>query len=588
MTPDSDGLHEIANTTNRDRTADIVFVHGLGGSSHTTWRHGREGKAGHFFWPEELGRDLPNCGVWTVGYPAGFTALGKPGMIIEKRAGNLSQKLANAGLGARPLLFITHSMGGLVVKSLIVDSQTLADVDRKQLVSATLGVVFCATPHRGSAFADAAGVLGKFFGGSQEHVDQMRASADRLDVLHDQFIEWHRVRQIPVESYAENIGLFRTRWWWRPVPLGLVVPRASANPGIAGRTVRDVDDDHLTLVKPKDRTHDVYAGVLHFIGEGLTAAANMEEVIPDARPNEQTQVDRSRLSKTPLAQTPEVAPFPADISRIIKYAPAELIGRDAETALLSDAWERAVLGENKRAHVLTLVALGGEGKTSLVAKWAADLAHLDWPGCDAVFAWSFYSQGEREQMAAAASDLFLEEALTFFGDPAMAASAQGAFDKGRRLAKLVGERRALLILDGLEPLQYPPVPPMNGKLKDDGVSELLKGLAVTNRGPVRRYNAVFHSRLAGLLADHRNGTPTEAPFQRSRCGSAPVARSDGHATGVRDFGAGCARPCTHLEPAWHLSAQRPRGGHPQAPLGEAGGSRRRASGRPRLPRYGGV
>ena len=170
-----------------------------------------------------------------------------------------------------------------------------------------------------------------------------------------------------------------------------------------------------------------------------------------------------------------------DISRIIKYAPEELIGREAETKLLSDAWDQAARGEKRRPHVLTFVALGGEGKTSLVAKWVAELAHQDWPGCDAVFAWSFYSQGTREQTAVS-SDVFLAEALAFFGDPDMAGSAQGAFDKGRRLARLVGERRALFILDGLEPLQYPPRPPMDGKLKDDGISELLKGLAATNLG----------------------------------------------------------------------------------------------------------
>ena len=119
---------------------------------------------------------------------------------------------------------------------------------------------------------------------------------------------------------------------------------------------------------------------------------------------------------------------------------------------------------------------GGEGKTSLVAKWAADLAYHNWPGCDAVFAWSFYSQGTRDQ-AAVSSDLFLAEALTFFGDAALANSPAGAFDKGKRLAQLVAERRALLILDGVEPLQYPPGPPLDGKLKDEGVAALLKGLA---------------------------------------------------------------------------------------------------------------
>jgi hypothetical protein len=172
---------------------------------------------------------------------------------------------------------------------------------------------------------------------------------------------------------------------------------------------------------------------------------------------------------------------PVDIDRIIKYAPAELIGREAETRILSDAWDQTVCSEKKRPHILTFVALGGEGKTSLVAKWAAELASQDWPGCDAAFAWSFYSQGTREQLAAS-SDLFLNDALAFFGDAAMAGSAQGAYDKGRRLAQLVGERRALLILDGLEPLQYAPTSPTPGELKDQGIAALLKGLAAASQG----------------------------------------------------------------------------------------------------------
>jgi len=185
-----------------------------------------------------------------------------------------------------------------------------------------------------------------------------------------------------------------------------------------------------------------------------------------------------------FGDSPSVPPpgaFRADISRIDKYAPAELIGREVETKLLSDAWGKVCPAEMPRPHVLTFVALGGEGKTSLVAKWAAELAHREWPGCEAVLAWSFYSQGTREQMAAS-SDVFLKEALTFFGDPEMAASAQGAFDKGRRLARLVGQRRALLILDGLEPLQYAPTSPTPGELKDQGLAALLKGLAADNHG----------------------------------------------------------------------------------------------------------
>jgi len=183
----------------------------------------------------------------------------------------------------------------------------------------------------------------------------------------------------------------------------------------------------------------------------------------------------------PAESTSSTTAFKADISRIIKYAPADLIGRETETQLLKDAWNKVVKVEPKRSHLLTFVALGGEGKTSLVAKWVAEMAHCDWLGCEAAFAWSFYSQGTKEQTAAS-SDLFLKEALVFFGDEEVANSALHASDKGKRLARLVGEKRALLICDGVEPLQYAPTSPTPGELKDHGLAALLKGLAASNHG----------------------------------------------------------------------------------------------------------
>jgi len=168
-----------------------------------------------------------------------------------------------------------------------------------------------------------------------------------------------------------------------------------------------------------------------------------------------------------------------DIGRIDRYAPAELIGREAETKRIDEAWAKAVAGE-AHPRVLTFVALGGEGKTALVAKWAIGQLDKDWPGCEAAFAWSFYSQGTREQQTAS-SDLFLAEALKFFGAPAVE-GVESAHDRGRRLAKWIGEKRAVLILDGLEPLQYAPTSPTPGELKDQGLRALLKGLAQRNKG----------------------------------------------------------------------------------------------------------
>ncbi|HQR52129.1 MAG TPA: toll/interleukin-1 receptor domain-containing protein [Burkholderiales bacterium] len=188
----------------------------------------------------------------------------------------------------------------------------------------------------------------------------------------------------------------------------------------------------------------------------------------------------------PLFPRPGNLPAPkVDISRILEYAPGELIGREEELKRLDDAWTKVQNQDTARPRVLTFVALGGEGKTSLIAKWAAELAHRNWPGCDAAFAWSFYSQGTREQLAAS-SDLFLKEALVFFAstdeDREFAAGPAGSFNKGQHLASLVGQRKCLLILDGLEPLQYAPTAPTPGQLKDQGIAVLLKRLATSSHG----------------------------------------------------------------------------------------------------------
>jgi tetratricopeptide (TPR) repeat protein len=57
-------------------------------------------------------------------------------------------------------------------------------------------------------------------------------------------------------------------------------------------------------------------------------------------------------------------------------------------------------------------------------------------------------------------------------------------DKGRRLARLVGKQKTLLILDGLEPLQYPPgeVHGFDGKLKDQGMRTFLRELTGCSPG----------------------------------------------------------------------------------------------------------
>ena len=69
----------------------------------------------------------------------------------------------------------------------------------------------------------------------------------------------------------------------------------------------------------------------------------------------------------------------------LRHSASKLIGREKELAMLDAAWD------SKSTHVVVVRGKGGEGKTSLVATWMAEMAMKDWRGAETVFDWSFYN-----------------------------------------------------------------------------------------------------------------------------------------------------------------------------------------------------
>ncbi|HYH68852.1 MAG TPA: hypothetical protein VD866_29435 [Urbifossiella sp.] len=163
-------------------------------------------------------------------------------------------------------------------------------------------------------------------------------------------------------------------------------------------------------------------------------------------------------------------------SKLSRHAAKQFFGREDELALLDRAWA------DPGTHVLSLVAWGGVGKTSLVTHWVATrMAANGWPGVERYYDWSFYSQGTGDSRQTS-SDLFISDALKFFGDPDPVLGSP--WERGQRLAGLVRQHRTLLVLDGVEPLQYPPTDKSGqaGRLKDQALDALLQSLVQENTG----------------------------------------------------------------------------------------------------------
>ena len=160
-----------------------------------------------------------------------------------------------------------------------------------------------------------------------------------------------------------------------------------------------------------------------------------------------------------------------------------LVGREAELKRLDDAWA------DPKTNILSLVAEGGAGKSALVNEWLKRLQADDYRGAEAVLGWSFYSQGTKER--ATSADAFLDWALDKLG---VTLETTSAVAKGEKIAEELMRHRALLVLDGVEPLQHGP-DAQTGYLKDQGLRALLRRFAA--RPPAETHGLiVLTSRLA--------------------------------------------------------------------------------------------
>jgi hypothetical protein len=134
-----------------DRTLDVIFIHGLDGDVFATWQSdsGPDG-----LWPRWLVGSLPfKVGLWSVGYPAKAIDWRGESQALYERAVSILNLLKVNNIGDRPIIFIVHSLGGLVVKQMLHTAVDLDGKRYKEIQNHTRGIVFLATPHTGARLA---------------------------------------------------------------------------------------------------------------------------------------------------------------------------------------------------------------------------------------------------------------------------------------------------------------------------------------------------------------------------------------------------------------------------------------------------
>ncbi|WP_410666315.1 FxSxx-COOH system tetratricopeptide repeat protein [Amycolatopsis sp. lyj-84] len=315
---------------------DVVFLHGLDGDARKTWAGGSPSS----FWPEWLAEDFDRVAVWSVGYEAWSSGWRGKAMPMQDRAINLMASLQNLGIGERPLCFVTHSMGGLLAKEILLHAAE-GRTGFAAFATAARGVVFLGTPHTGSGLAAVVKALGLVYR-STAAVKDLKRNAAHLRHLNDRYRDWAD------ESGIRNLVFFEAY----PTRGVRVVDEGSANPGLPRVRPIPVDADHVGICKPAGRDSLVYGQISRFI-DGI-------------------------LSETDV-------PPPRHAAWKLPLSGRVFVGRAAELDRLEKTAKAAA-----RVAVVAVHGLGGVGKSSLAARFAelrsADYSAVWWVTADSASA----------------------------------------------------------------------------------------------------------------------------------------------------------------------------------------------------------
>ncbi|KAI8275902.1 hypothetical protein K4K56_001248 [Colletotrichum sp. SAR 10_98] len=251
---------------------DILAVHGLnpsGKENHAlaTWSNGE-----HIWLRDAFPSKEPKARVMMYEYNAS--------VVFHSSVAGVNE-CADKLLGdhpKRPLIFICHSLGGIIVKAVrltdstlqifanikwhtkaIVEASLNANLKYQQIRDATYGLVFFATPHHGSDYADLGGVAATIAGAvlrqpKNSFLDSLKRDSLFSDTLKKHFR--HRLEDFKIISFYETLPMMKMKHpivGMRSAVLGLASQREEAF---------SIDTNHVDICKfygPEDPNYKFVA-----------------------------------------------------------------------------------------------------------------------------------------------------------------------------------------------------------------------------------------------------------------------------------------------------------------------------------------
>ncbi|KAF8854611.1 hypothetical protein BDZ45DRAFT_596807 [Acephala macrosclerotiorum] len=229
----------------------IVFVHGVTGHREHTWSTGKDTRP----WPEALlPQKTPDARLLSFGYDA--TVVGLRSSISSNRLGdhakNLLATLAthrdNDKSSKRPIIFVAHSLGGLVCEDALTASKASPEIHLQRIYDYTFGILFLGTPHSGTILATVSGRLAQLINPvtrtNLRIVNVLRRDSEVLARIQNEF---HTLLRSHMDEGCHPIEI---TCFYEELPLpgiGVVVPKHSAI--LPGYPAISIHKDHREMVR---------------------------------------------------------------------------------------------------------------------------------------------------------------------------------------------------------------------------------------------------------------------------------------------------------------------------------------------------
>lgn len=358
----------------------IVAVHGLDEDSATAWTHSETG----CFWIRDLiPHDVSRSRVFTFDYKADATSFfgsSSADRILHHARTLLEELNAERELNTgteRPIVFICHGLGGIIVKKALAISSSSTSAKLTHLhsiVTCTFGLIFLGTPHEGIKKCKWY-LLSRGLKGILQHQTQLVAAieknAETLQNITEQFSPL--LKQFYIHNFWETVETTRG------ISRGYIVNPASAAPAWKDTERSGLPSTHSQICKFKDRNESGYRTIHSILQRyaskaGPVIAARLEEAkryLQAHREYEATEILTFNVHD-------ENKPFHINWASIkdscnqhyiVPFSASETYtGRER----LARGLQERILAPNDQQKRFVLYGLGGSGKTQFCLKFAWD------------------------------------------------------------------------------------------------------------------------------------------------------------------------------------------------------------------------